>query len=117
QLELGHLVEAKIAFDRAAAYPKEAGEPLPFTRAREQARQLAEEVAPRISWLELSITSEAPRDAITVMIDEEPVEAWASAIAMNPGLHVVTVAAPGFVTTSEELVVSESEKRALTVTL
>lgn len=117
QLLLGQLREAHASFERAADHPAQAGEPAPFTEARRRARAMADRVKTQLAALSVEVASSAPRESITVAIDDELVEAWARPLVMNPGVHTVVVAAEAYQTTSEEIVLREGESRTLTVRL
>jgi hypothetical protein len=51
QESLGMLVEARASFLDAARHPPQPSDPPAFKRARREAKQLAEEIAPRLATL------------------------------------------------------------------
>jgi hypothetical protein len=116
-LKLGKLVEAKRAFERAAKHEPTPGEPKPFTRARSEARRMAEELEPRLAHLKIAVRGAADGVEVNVTIDDEPVEAWARERPFDPGMHVVVASADGHEPATESLVLGEGEKRELTLTL
>jgi hypothetical protein len=78
-------------------HPKTADEPEAFAKAREEAAQLAQQLAPRIPSVIISITG-APSDAATVTLDGAAVQTESLSVPrkVNPGSHTITAAAGGF---------------------
>ena len=59
QQELGMLVEARATFLEAVRYPAQASESRAFKRARKEAKQLADEIAPKLGTLTIAVPNEA----------------------------------------------------------
>lgn len=116
-LKLGRLVLAYSAFRRAAKYPKKSGEPTPFTAARKEAKKLAKEIKPRIPRLTLEVDGVDPDVEVEVLIDEEPIDAWARPMGIDPGMHAITARATGYEPASRDIVMQEGEKRTVTLEL
>ncbi|RLB62074.1 MAG: hypothetical protein DRI90_09880, partial [Deltaproteobacteria bacterium] len=114
---LRQLVEAREAYRRAARYKKKPGEPPPFTRARAEGKQLVKEIGRIIPSLTIAVEGAEVGTEITVSIDGEEEEAWARAIPINPGHHVVEAAAPGYQSSRDEIVLEEDEKRSMVLNL
>ncbi|MBW2457789.1 MAG: hypothetical protein JRI68_25010 [Deltaproteobacteria bacterium] len=111
------LVEARDAYRRAADFPKKPGEPTPFTRGREEGKDRAKEIARLLPKLTISVEGAESGTDITVSIDAEEEEAWARAVPVNPGHHVVEASARGYRSTREEIVLEEGEKRTMVLHL
>lgn len=78
---LGHLVEAREVAVQVERMPKEANEPAPFDKAREQAKELETQISPRIPTLQIRGATKAVIDDVDVgRVDSVPV---------NPGKHSV----------------------------
>ncbi len=116
-MALGKLVLALEAFERAAAYPKKKGEPEPFTAARADARKNVQALRPRIPRLKIEVQGAEPDVDIEVLIDEDPVDAWASTQRVDPGMHDVRAVAVGYKPVSREVVLQEGETRTLVLEL
>lgn len=84
QRDLGLLVEARTSFLEAVQYAERPNEPQAFTRARREAKGLAEELAPRLG----SVTIEASSGATVKMDDKElSPSSLGVALKVNPGKH------------------------------
>ncbi len=95
ELELGHLLEAWNAAKMAADYPQKPDEPPPFTHAREQAKDMADKIAARLSTLTIRVEGAPEGAPLELTIDGKHSENNASPQRVNPGKHVVTVTAAG----------------------
>jgi hypothetical protein len=92
QVALGMLVEGRATLLESAHYPATPGEPHAFTKARQEARQLAEEVAPRLATLTISV-----RAGAKVKIDDAELSASSidTPLKMNPGKHEIVASIEG----------------------
>ena len=86
QQELGLLVEARTSFLEAARHPVKRNESRAFKRARKEAKQLAEEIVPRLVTLTVSVPSGAQ-----VTIDGAEISASSINVPLkvNPGRHEI----------------------------
>lgn len=115
-LMLGKLVSAREAYEKAASYPQEVGEPPPFTKAREEARRQLERVSPKIPRVTVmvegvkdGVTATATLDDREVALDEE--------ILVDPGPHAVRAEADGYVTATEDILLEEYDLKDITLRL
>jgi hypothetical protein len=116
---LGRLLEAREAFLEAARYQSAPNEPQVFTAAREAARLEAVQLAARIPSIVLVVTG-APADVpITATIDGSPVASETVGLPrrVNPGPHVIVVAAAGFRQSRVEMTAGEAHEQRVTVEL
>jgi hypothetical protein len=116
-LALGRLVLAYDAFKRTATFPKKKGEPGPFTAARKEAKELADDIKPRIPMLEVEVNGATPDVDVEVLIDEEPIDAWGRELRVDPGMHDVRAEATGYQTANRQVVMQEGERRTLVLEL
>lgn len=105
-LLLGKLVSARNAFEKAADYPMKEGEPAPFTRAREEARQQLDRVSPKIPRITVMVEGIKDGVPVTATVDDEAV-ALDEEILVDPGPHTVRAEASGYVTATEDLLLEE----------
>jgi len=86
QQELGLLVEARTSFLEAARHPVKRNESRAFKRARKEAKQLAEEIVPRLVTLTVSVPSGAQ-----VTIDGAEISSSSINVPLkvNPGRHEI----------------------------
>jgi hypothetical protein len=118
-LDLGKLVEARDVLLRVVRHPPSATEPLPFAKARLEARDLAAELDRRIPSLSLVVTGATPGVLVTVTIDgtEVPREALPFPRAVNPGKRQVVAAAPEHRTVRKVVTVIEGEQAKVELAL
>ena len=92
QQDLGLLVEARTTFLEAARHPAQANESRAFKRARKEAKQLADEIAPRLATLTVSVTSGAQ-----VKIDGAEISSSSIGVPLkvNPGKHEIVASLDG----------------------
>lgn len=86
QKDLGMFVEARATLLEAARFPEKAGEPLPFKRARKEAKQLADEIAPHLATLTISVPSGAK---VTMDDAELSPTSLGVPLKVNPGKHEI----------------------------
>lgn len=115
-LLLGKLVDARAAFEKAAAHPHRDDEPEPFTRARKEARKQLERIAPRIPRLTVQVDGLKEGDEAEVTVDDDPVDTGEE-LMIDPGPHVVAASADGYVTAREDLLLEEYALEELTLKL
>ncbi|MCA9624304.1 MAG: hypothetical protein KC731_35010, partial [Myxococcales bacterium] len=105
---LGRLVEARTAYEVAAAYPVKDGEPEPFTRARDLARDKVAELNERIPRLKIRVKGLALGAVAQVTADGEEVDVKQE-LRLDPGSHEIEVTATDHVTVSERVSLEEYE--------
>lgn len=115
--KLGELVAAFEAYQRAASFPEKDGEPEPFTAARDDARERARKLEPRIPKLELDIDGVDADIDVEVTIDEEVVEAWGRPFPIDPGPHEMVVRAEGYEDYAETFVLDEGSERTIDIAM
>jgi hypothetical protein len=117
--KLGMLVEARDAYASIARVPAQADETERATEARRDGPKAAEELRRRIPMLSIKIA--VPADAVSVTLDEHPVDAAAleAPRAVDPGTHHLVATGAGGVRAEQTITVSEGESREvrLAVTL
>lgn len=107
QAALGLLLEARDTALQVTHQPEQPGENTMYAEARVEARALADTLVMRLPSLDLQ-PSASPA-GLVVSIDDVPLPPAALAIPrkVNPGKHVVTARAPGFVSARVEVTVAE----------
>lgn len=113
QQELGLLVEARTTFLEAARHPAKANESRAFKRARKEAKQLADEIAPRLATLTISVSAEA-----RVKLDDADISSSSINVPLkvNPGKHEI-VATLADDEKRETIMVVEGETKTVEFTL
>ena len=111
QLERGLLVEARDTLLQVARHPKEATEPAAYAKAREEATELSQKIAPRIPSVIIAVEGAPSGDAVEVKVDGAVVSpaALSAPRKVNPGSHTITAAASGFKTATANLNLKEGE--------
>ncbi len=119
QAQVGRLVEALNTLSRVGRYPKLPNEPKPFTQARQNALQLADQVLPRIPSLVVTVRDSYEIAGLGVSIDgrDVPAKALGFPYKVNPGQHVVSARAPGYVDTLRTVHVKEKQELELELVL
>jgi hypothetical protein len=86
QKDLGLLVEARTTFLEAVHNPEKPNEPQAFKRARREAKQLADETAPRLGTLVINTSN-----GVTVKMDDVELSASSFGVPLkvNPGKHEI----------------------------
>lgn len=92
QQALGLLVEARTTFLEAARHPAQANESRAFKRARKEAKQLADEIAPRLATLTVSAPSGAQVKIDGAEISSSSIDV---PLKVNPGRHEVVASLDG----------------------
>ena len=92
EAEMGMIREARNDLRRVADSTPRDGEPLPFQKAREEARKLADELAKRPPTLRVIVTGVGPETPVTITIDGQPLKTELAdhPVTLSPGQHVVT---------------------------
>jgi hypothetical protein len=113
---LGKLVEARDVLAAVARIPTCPDDPAPFAEARNAARKLDEDLAPRIPAIRIAVKGAPPGAATEVKVDDVavPEAALAAPRRVNPGRHVVTVRA-GNTEGSQQVDVAEREVKDVAV--
>ncbi len=118
QAEMGQLVEARDTLLEVGRLPVEAPEPTPFTRAREEAKSLADRLATAIPSLKLVIEGLKEGAAFEVRVDDVVIQPGllATPLKVNPGIHKVVVR-QGLEEKASETMLARGEQRELKVIL
>lgn len=118
QAALGQLVEARETALSVTRLPVEKNESPAFADARGEAQTLAAALAPRIPGLTLVVIGPDLKD-VDAKIDGAAITAATLGLPRkaNPGKHVITVSAPGYVATMREITLGERDTRELQIQL
>ena len=92
QQALGLLVEARTTFLEAARYPVKSNESRAFKRARKEAKQLADEIAPKLATLTVSAPSGAQVKIDGAEISSSSIDV---PLKVNPGKHEIVASLDG----------------------
>lgn len=119
QLEKGLLVEARDTLLQVTRHPKEANEPAAYAKAREEATDLAQKIAPRIPSVTIAVEGAPSGTAVEVKVDgtSVPPAALSAPRKVNPGSHVITASASGFKTATSNVTVKEGDTQKVTLKL
>lgn len=90
--------------------------PWVWKRAVQDAKQLVEDVKPKIAWVTISVTGSSNPD-VSVDGVQVPVAALGVRRATDPGPHRIKAEAPGFLKKEIIMPVSEGSERAVTLEL
>lgn len=115
--QLGLLVEARSAAIDIAHLPLGASEPAVFTEARRDAIALAAELEPRIPSIATQVQPKTAAYSLSIDGVELRSQARSLPFRTNPGEHVVSVKAPGFVTVTKQFTLAEAERRIMAIEL
>jgi hypothetical protein len=118
-IELGKLVEARDVLLDIGRRPKEPGEQLLVTKARDEAADLATKIAARIPSVVITVEGPPSGADIALGIDGESVPAATIGVPrkVNPGAHTITASAPGFAKATTSVTVGESEEQKVPMKL
>lgn len=119
QEALGKLVEARDTLLRVMRYPKKAGEPTPFTKARQQAEIRAAKLAERIPSVTVVVTGLQPGQSATVKVDGRALHAAAVGVPrkLNPGKHTIEVTAAGYADATRSVDLAERADERVEIAL
>lgn len=119
QLERGLLVEARDTLLQVTRHPKEANEPAAYAKAREEATELSQKIAPKIPSVTIAVEGAPSGTAVEVMVDGAvvPPVALSAPRKVNPGSHVITAAASGFKTATSNVTLKEGDTQKVTLKL
>jgi hypothetical protein len=119
QLERGLLVEARDTLLQITRHPKEANEPSAYAKAREEAAELSQKIAPRIPSVTIAVEGAPSGASVEVKVDGAvvPSAALSSPRKVNPGSHVITAEAGGFRTATSNVTVREGDTQKVTLKL
>lgn len=114
QAEARRWVEARDTLLAVTRLPVSGPEPYQFTKARKEAKQLANELEPRIPQLEIDLRGAPENATVIVSIDDVEVKraALSAALSLNPGSHVIVARIDGREKRSE-VQLSEGQKLSL----
>jgi hypothetical protein len=118
-LALDKLVEARDVLLRVSRHPTSLAEPLPFARARLEAKEMAARLDRRIPSLALLVTGVASGVPVMVTVDGVgvPPEALQFPRAVNPGKRVVAASATGYRTARKTVIVAEGEQATVSLAM
>jgi hypothetical protein len=116
---LGKLVEARDAYLAAVHYPAKPDEPALFTSARETGRASADRLAKRIATVVLDVSGTPESTALEVTIDGAEIAPDTARLPrkLNPGHHVVVVAARGYQSARVEVSAADGQEQRVAVAL
>ena len=119
QLERGLLVEARDTLLQVARHPKEANEPAAYAKAREEANELSQKIAPRIPSVQIALEGAPSGAEVEVKVDGAvvPPAALSAPRKVNPGSHVITASASGFQAATANVTVREGDTQKVTLKL
>lgn len=115
---LGQLIEARERFLETAKMPPRPTETAAAQVARDEARSLAESLAPRIASLTFKIEGAPTGAKVRVSIDgrELPSDTLGATRKINPGKHKVSARCPDAADVVLELEIAEGASREVTLT-
>ncbi len=118
QAELGLLVEARDTLLEVGRLPKEDKEPAALARAREESKELADDLADKIPSLRIVIVGATSGQPVEVQVDEVAVrsEVLAQPLKLNPGIHSIVVR-QGDTQKQSEAMLARGESRELKIDL
>jgi hypothetical protein len=118
QSELGLLVEARDTLLEVGRLPVETNESTAFTRARAEAKSLAESLVEVIPSLTLAVDGRSPGGLLEVTLDDQTLssELLSAPLKVNPGIHRVIVK-EGARQKSAEVLLARGETRELRLAL
>jgi hypothetical protein len=118
QEALGQLVEARETALAVMRMPAQAGESDAFAAARKEAEDLAVRLAPRIPSVTIAVRG-AGNAAATVRLNGAVLVAATLGLPrkVNPGHHQIAVSAPGFVSETREVDLTEGQTLPVEITL
>ncbi|HQP37058.1 MAG TPA: hypothetical protein PLI95_17860 [Polyangiaceae bacterium] len=116
---LGQLLEARDRALEAVRYPRHPGKPQVFERARNEATDLAAQLASRIPSVEIAISGLPAGTPPTVRIDSHLLSAAALSAPrkLNPGRHVISVSAPGFAPARVTVQLAERQNERVAISM
>lgn len=117
--QMGRLLEAAEKLASVDLIPADDDENEVQQDARAEARTLLEEVRVRIPTLQIAIRGVAPSTAVELVIDGDAIPAGAQDYPrkVDPGRHVIRVAAAGYRQVTEEVTVDEREEKTVKISL
>lgn len=123
QAQLLLLLEARDRLLQVSRYPQEPDEPEAYTKAREEAKVLAQEIAARIPAVRIEVRGPAgpmnERPDLVIKVDGQPLrrELYSLPRSLNPGRHVFDAIAPGFAPQRATESIAEGEQRVIQLVL
>ncbi|MBI4704353.1 MAG: hypothetical protein HY744_24885 [Deltaproteobacteria bacterium] len=116
---LGLLVQAVDVLQRVARHPVAAAETAALAKAREEAKKLDADLAYRIPTLRVVVKGVAADTPVEIRIDGSPLDPKAHALParVNPGPHVLDLAAAGYRSEQRSVRLEESQRMDLEIAL
>jgi hypothetical protein len=118
QAQLGLLVEARATASEVVNLPVTSPpEPTVFVQARDAASQLSVELEPRVPSLSTTVTPAGIPYTLTIDNVKLPTDARLVAYKVDPGVHTVIVAAPGYSSQTRQVTLTERHDESITFEL
>ncbi|MEO7328094.1 MAG: hypothetical protein ABI193_05925 [Minicystis sp.] len=116
---MGRLVKAWEAASKVASFPRKAGEPEAFTRARAEGESLAGKLLPRIPVVQLHVEGAPPGAPIELQLDGEPLpmRALTGPLKVDPGHHEIVASLVGGSSARGAVTLGEGESSPLVIHL
>jgi hypothetical protein len=117
QAQLGLLVEARGVAVEVSNSPAEPNEPRVFAEARKAATELAAQLESRVPSVKTLVTP--PDVPYTLTIDgvKLPDAAREVAFRTNPGMHIISVEAPGRASQTRQVTLADGQATSLSIAL
>jgi hypothetical protein len=116
QVKIGKIVQGSENLQKVVHEPLPDKAPPQFVKARERAQKILKEVEGKIGRLKI-IVNAPPKTEVTIKIDGEPVSAALIGAdrPTDPGEHFVEAVAPGYLKSSETVVIKEGGSETVTL--
>src|SRR5262249_20565175 len=116
RIALGRLIEAREVLGNVLHHAPKAGEPAPFTEAREKAAKLDEDLSARIPSVKIVLRGVEGSASVTVDGVDVPAASLIAPRKLNPGSHTVEARAGGR-ERHEQISIRERESKELVIDL
>jgi hypothetical protein len=118
QIEVGRYVEGTETLNRVVREQINADAPEAFHTAQQKARDLIAQAQPKIAKLTIEVTP-ADIEGLSVTVDERPMSSAlvGAGKPTDPGIHKVTVSAPGYRSITKEIELDEGGLESLSFEL
>ncbi len=114
--QIGKLLEARDVCMKVVQLPEKPREPSAMGKARDEAVELAAELELRLASVKVALQGLDAGVKPTLQIDGTSVSEGADeVIQADPGKHRIQVSAPGYVTSVEEVTLSEGQSATISV--
>jgi hypothetical protein len=118
QVATGKYVDGTESLQRVVREELPPNAPAVFVAAKARAQKALDAARPKVAKLVLTVTG-APRDALTLTVDGEPVSSAFFGVARptDPGEHVVLASAPGFTPATRRVTLAPGGSESVALTL